>query len=179
MIKKRKILIFDTNIFLSGIEFNLIDGIIYTTPSVIEEIKVKRYIDKNRNILNRIEAAIESKKLILNRPSNLKYIQEIEKKSEISGDYRALSGVDKELIALALEIKETLTEDVVIYTNDYSMENICSLLNLAYSPLNKKGIKSKIIWQIYCPFCLNDYKAKDLFSTCETCGSKLKRRPKK
>ncbi len=182
MLKKRKILIFDTNIFLAGIEFNLIDGIIYTTPKVIEEIKVKRYRDKNRNILNRIEAAIESKKLILKQPTDMKYIQEIEKESKYSGDYIALSDVDKELIALALEIKETLTKDVVIYTNDYSMENICSILNLAYSPLNKKGIKSKIIWQIYCPFCLEGeglYKAKDLNKVCETCGSKLKRRPKK
>ncbi|MCK4778678.1 MAG: hypothetical protein KAT57_00760, partial [Candidatus Lokiarchaeota archaeon] len=55
--------IFDTNIFLTGIDFNLFEGDIFTTPSIIEEVKDCRYIEKNRNILNKINAAIETKKL--------------------------------------------------------------------------------------------------------------------
>ena len=51
---KKKLLIFDTNIFLTGINFNLIEGIIYTSPKVIEEITVNRYAEKNRNIINKI-----------------------------------------------------------------------------------------------------------------------------
>lgn len=176
--KSNEILIFDTNIFLTGIDFNLLKGIIYTTPNVIEEIKIDKYINKNRNILNKIQAAIDSKKLILKTPSN-KYIDEIEKKSELTGDYNALSNTDKELIGLTLELKETETINIMIYTNDYSMENLCSELNIPFSPLFKNGIKSKIIWEVFCPFCREPHKVEDLNKECERCGSKLKRRPKK
>ena len=170
--------IFDTNIFLTGIDFNLMNGIIYTTPSIINEIKIDKYINKNRNILNKIQAAIDSKKLILKTPSN-KYIDEIEKKSELTGDYNALSNTDKELIALTLELKETLTINLIIYTNDYSMENLCSELNIPFSPLGKNGIKSRIYWEVYCPFCKDIHHIQELNSLCEKCGQKLKRRPKR
>ena len=159
--KNNEILIFDTNIFLTGIDFNLMNGIIYTTPSIINEIKIDKYINKNRNILNKIQAAIDSKKLILKTPSD-KYINEIEKKSELTGDYNALSNTDKELIALTLELKETVNINIMIYTNDYSMENLCSELNIPFSPLFKKGIKSKIIWEIFCPFCNDIFDAEFL-----------------
>ncbi|MFW9898606.1 MAG: NOB1 family endonuclease [Candidatus Thorarchaeota archaeon] len=176
--KNKGILIFDTNIFLTGIDFNLINGIIYSTPTIINEIKIDKYINKNRNILNKIQAAIDSKKLFLKTPSN-KYIDEVEKKSRLTGDYYALSNADKELIGLTLELMETLTKNVIIYTNDYSIENVCSQMNIPFSPLLKNGIKSKIIWEVYCPFCKEIHKTEDLIKNCEKCGSKLKRRPKK
>ena len=37
-----KILIFDTNIFLTGIDLNIIKDLIYTTPSVIDEIRIRQ-----------------------------------------------------------------------------------------------------------------------------------------
>jgi len=117
--KNKEILIFDANIFLTGVDFNLINGIIYSTQNIIKEIEVDKYINKNRNILNKIQAALDSKKLILKTPSN-KYIEEVEEKSKLTGDYNALSTTDKELIAVALELKETLNKEVKIYTNDYS-----------------------------------------------------------
>ncbi|TFG14753.1 MAG: hypothetical protein EU535_02880 [Promethearchaeota archaeon] len=176
--KAKSILIFDTNIFLLGIDFNLIDGLIYTTPEVIEEIRHKKYLSKNRNILNKIYAAIESKKLILKNASD-QYFQEIEHNSKITGDYNALSAVDKGLVALTLELRETVNKNVKIYTNDYTIENICSELNISFSPLNKKGIKSKTIWEVYCPYCNEVFKPEDLHKYCDRCGLKLKRRPKK
>ena len=177
MKEKSPIYIFDTNIFLTGIDINLIKGKIYTTPKIIEEIKVRKYEDKNRNILNKIEAATISKKLILTIPSE-KYIYRVEQKSKSTGDYKALSKADKELIALTLELIENQDEDVKIYSNDYSIENVCSELNIPFSPLHKDGINSKIVWEIYCPFCKSIHKAEDLNKICEKCGSKLKRRPK-
>ena len=47
MKEKSTIFIFDANIFLTGIDFNVIEGKIYTTPKIIEEIRVKKYQDKN------------------------------------------------------------------------------------------------------------------------------------
>ena len=176
-LKNNPILIFDTNIFLLGIDFNVIDGVLYTTPKVIEEVKHKRYTNKNRNIVNRIQAAIESKKLLIQTPSN-KFTQEIDINSKTTGDYKSLSMVDKELIALALELKLTLKKEVILYTNDYSMQNLCSKLNIPFSPLIRDGIKSRIIWEVYCPFCNEIKTAEEFGRDCELCGTRLKRRKK-
>jgi UPF0271 protein len=173
-----KISIFDTNIFLTGLDFNLFTGLIYTTHSIIEEIEVTKYKEKNRNILNKVQAAIESGKLIVRAPLE-KYLQIVEQKSKITGDYKALSDADKEIIAIALEIINKCNQIIMIYTNDYSIENLCSELDIPYSPLGKDGIKKKIIWEVYCPFCNVPYEAEDLNTLCERCGSRLKRRPKK
>jgi len=173
-----KVSIFDTNIFLIGLDFNIIPGRIYTTHNVIEEIEVKKYLEKNRNILNRIHAAVVTKKLILRHPSD-KYVFLIEEKSKKTGDYKALSEVDRELLALCLEIMEQEKGEVVFYSNDYSLLNVCSELSIAYSSIGKEGIKKKIMWDVYCPFCNISYKAEDLNKICERCGTKLKRKPKK
>ena len=178
MKKKSITYIFDTNIFLTGIDFNLFEGDIFTTPSIIEEVKDYRYIDKNRNILNKINAAIETKKLKLKFPEN-KYIDKINEISKKTGDFKALSDADKELIALTLELTEKSNKKVIMYSNDYSIENVCSELNITFSPLYKEGIESKITWEVYCPYCKSIHKVEDLNTTCEKCGTKLRRRPKK
>ncbi len=49
-----KISVLDTNIFLTGLEINLFNGIIYSTPNVIEEIRVSKFAEKNRNIIIKI-----------------------------------------------------------------------------------------------------------------------------
>ncbi|MHA2281078.1 MAG: NOB1 family endonuclease [Promethearchaeota archaeon] len=170
-------LVFDTNIFLKGLEFNLIPGIIYTSPTIIEEITVKKYKDKNRNILNRIQVAQDNKKLIIKFPLE-KYSKIVENKSKKTGDFKALSEADKHIIALAMELIDTKNKNVMLFSNDYSIENVCSELNIPYSPLYKDGIETKIIWEVYCSFCQKTFNAEDLKKRCEICGSKLRRRPK-
>jgi len=173
-----KILVLDTNIFLLGIDFNVINGQLYTVPGILDEIKVDRYIEKNRNILNRIEYALSSKKLILVNPKK-KYIEEVRKKAQKTGDLNVLSETDLNLIALTLELEKIKEKKVILYTNDYSMENVCSELNLEFSPIIKEGIKEKRNYEIYCPYCQEIYPTEDLGKKCERCGSKLKRRLKK
>jgi len=173
---EEKISVLDTNIFLTGLEINLFNGIIYSTPNVIEEIRVNKFAEKNRNIIYKVEAAIASNKMVLKTPSQ-KYVQTVETHSKKTGDFNALSPVDIELIALTLDLKENTNKNVVIYTNDYSIENLCFELNLQFLPLmGKDGIKKKIIWEVYCPFCKTTYNVEDLYKTCEKCGLKLKRR---
>ena len=178
MNKESPILIFDTNIFLIGIDFNVFEGVIYTTPSIVEEVKDQRYSEKNRNILNRISAAIETKKLKIKFPED-KYINKIKEVSKETGDLNVLSDADKELIALTLELIEKSYKNVKLFSNDYSIENVCSELNIPYSPFYKKGIKSKIDWEVYCINCGTIHQAEDMNKICERCGLKLRRRPKK
>lgn len=172
------ILVFDTNIFLLGTNINLNNAIIYTTPSIIEEIKVERYLEKNRNILNRIQVAQTNEKLIIKTPSSY-FLEKVEKHSKFTGDARALSRADKDLIALTIELIETQNENVILYTNDYSMENVCFQMNIPFSPFKKEGIKRKIVWQRYCPFCKTIKETQQGQEYCEVCGEKLRRKPKK
>jgi endoribonuclease Nob1 len=167
--------VFDANIFLSGINFNLIEGKIYTTPNVIKEIDVKRYKDKNRNILTRIDAGLESSQLIVKVP-DMKYIKEIERVAKETGDFKALSFTDREVLALALELSEETNESVLLYTDDYSMENVALELEIPFSQFFREGIKKKVKWEVFCPNCKLIYGPEDLFEECEICGTKLKRR---
>ena len=178
MKEKNSIYIFDANIFLTGIDFNIIEGIIYTTPSIVDEVKASKYLEKNRNILNKIYAAIEAKKLKIKLPKDI-YISKVIETSKKTGDFKALSDADKDLIALTLELIKNTDGVVQVYSNDYSVENVCDELNIRFSSLYKNGIESKIIWQIFCPHCKKIYKAEDLNQLCEICGTKLRRRPKK
>jgi UPF0271 protein len=173
--KKNSILVFDTNIFLTGIDFNYFKETIVTTTEIINEIKVKKYEEQNRNILQRIELAIELKKLVLKEPTEY-YIKLVEEKSKLTGDFNALSKTDIGLVALAFELIQIANNEITIYTNDYSMENLCSELNLKFKALFKKGIKNKIYFEVYCPYCKTTYKSEDLNKNCERCGLKLKRR---
>lgn len=125
--------------------------------------------------MQRIKLAIELEKLILKNPSEY-FIKLVEEKSKITGDINALSKTDLDLIALALELMNTTDNEIILYTNDYSMENLCSALNLKFKALFKNGIKSKIFFEVYCPYCKTIYKSEDLNRSCDRCGLKLKRR---
>ncbi len=172
---KESIIIFDTNIFLKGLDFNVIKSEIYTVPEVLDEIKVERYLKKNRTIIDRIHCAIESQKLIL-KSANEEYVRKVVERSKITNDFIVLSDVDIKLIALALEFKQTSNKKIVLYTNDYSMENLCLELNISFSPLYKEGIIKKKLFEIFCPFCKIQKNLNE--QICEICGSKLKRRTK-
>ena len=100
----------------------------------------------------------------------------MEEKAKLTGDINALSKTDIGLIALALELINTANNEITLYTNDYSMENLCSELNLKFKTLFKNGIKDKIYFEVYCPYCKTTHKSEDLNKNCEMCGLKLKRR---
>ncbi len=174
--KKRAILIFDTNIFLIGIDINIFKEKIYTTPSVIDEINVIKYSDKNRNILNKIEAAIANNHLIIKNPKK-DYIKRALENSKSTGDINALSKADLDLIALALELTESTDKEVLLYSNDYSIQNLSSEMNIKFASLFKNGIKDKRIFEFFCPICGERYAVGSIYKFCEVCGSKLKRRP--
>jgi rRNA maturation endonuclease Nob1 len=176
--KKDSTLIFDTNIFLTGIDFNIFKEKIYTTPEIVKEINVRKYIEKNRNILNKIQAALGNKKLIIRNPKE-QYLEKIIEKAKETGDYKALSSQDLSIIALGLELKESEAREVKIYTNDFSIQNLCKALDINFSPLYRDGISKKIEFEVYCPSCKSIYRSEYLNELCENCGLKLKRRPKK
>jgi len=173
--EKSEIFILDTNIFLLGAEFTLLRGDIYTSPQILAEIKNNR---ENRTIINRLQAAMDTGRLKVQKPSE-ETLKKVVKKSKETGDYRALSEADNEILALALDFKENSINEPILYSNDYSIQNLCAELGLRFASLHRTGIKSKIVWEVYCPHCKTTFSPEYLNRVCERCGSKLKRRPKR
>ena len=141
----------------------------------MDELKVPKYIDRNRNILRRIEFAIETGKLVVKKSQD-KYSNIVEEISKSTGTTKVLSKNDVSLMGLVLELMDTHPEDIILYTNDYSMENLCTMLQIKFKPLYKKGIEEKMYFEVYCPYCKTLHKPEDLNKKCERCGLHLKKR---
>ncbi len=141
----------------------------------MKELKVPNYINRNRNILRRVELAIETGKLVVKKSKD-KYINIVEEKSKSTGTTKVLSKNDISLMGLVLELMDTYPEDIMLYTNDYSMENLCTMLKIRFKPLYKKGIEERMYFEVYCPYCKTLHNPEDLYKKCERCGLQLKKR---
>lgn len=166
-----EVFILDATALISGLDPNIIDRTLWTVAEVIEEIK------DPRNKL-RIEIAIENKTIKIGRPS-IKVIEEVQQAAERTGDVIALSDTDIKVLSLALDLKEA-GHEVVILTDDYSVQNVASRLKIDTKAYTTAGIRYEIKWEIYCPSCFHSIempntKRKQIF--CEICGTKMKRRP--
>jgi endoribonuclease Nob1 len=98
------------------------------------------------------------------------YVDEVRIAAGETGDMHRLSASDIDLVALALQEKSS-GKDVVILTDDYSVQNVARKMNINITPLHQKRIKYKIVWEKRCMGCNRTYKEGDV---CEVCGSPLK-----
>ena len=126
-------------------------------------------------IFTRFRTAIDSGKLQVRIPTDTA-LAEVDKSSEAVGDIRFLSEVDKQILALALELKRQ-GEDPLVVTDDYSIQNVSNQLGLEFAPLMTFGIRYRLNWTIYCPACYREYPADYKLKTCQTCGTEVKRKP--
>lgn len=126
-------------------------------------------------IYTRFRTAIESGKLQVRTPSHNSLV-EVEKSSKTVGDVRFLSDVDKQVLALAFELRNN-GENALVVTDDYSIQNVANQIGLEFAPLMTFGIRYRLNWMIYCPACHRKYPADTKVKNCETCGTALKRKP--
>jgi len=156
--KKSKIYIIDTSVILSGKPIDIKDGKMITTQSVSNELKPggKDY---------KIFQYLLEKGLNIMLPSD-DSIKKVKKISIKTGDYSRLSKTDIEVLALALDNKKN---EVIILTDDYSIQNVADDLKIKYISLLQKGIKKKFIWISRCTGC--GKKFKDDINICPICGS--------
>jgi UPF0271 protein len=103
-------------------------------------------------------------------------LAEVDKSSEAVGDIRFLSEADKQVLALAIELKHQGEEPLVV-TDDYSIQNVSNQLGLEFAPLMTFGIRYRLNWIIYCPACHREYPADYKLKTCQVCGTEVKRKP--
>jgi UPF0271 protein len=163
--------ILDATALISGLDPNIINRTLWTVAEVIDEVK------DSRNKL-RIEMAIENKTINIGRPSATT-IEKIQQAAKKSGDIVVLSDTDLKILALALELKNQ-GHIIIILTDDYSVQNVASLLNIESKAYTTAGIRYEIKWELYCPSCfhsieMRNTKRKQIF--CEICGTRMKRRP--
>lgn len=166
-----RVSVLDTSAFVAGYDpFSLGDKQV-TVPKVAEEIRRKSMVKM------RLEMAVESGKIIIRAPK-----EEFQFKAEAyghkAGDSFKLSETDKQLLALALELKASGYIPQIV-TDDYSIQNVATKMDIGFLPLATLGIKRHIEWIKYCPACFREYAPEKKIKECLICGTELKRKPKR
>jgi len=102
-------------------------------------------------------------------------VKKVKQQAKKVGDYRYLSEADIQVLALALQLK-TSGKDSIIVTDDYSMQNVANRLKIGFASLATFGIKFQFKWILYCPACHKKYPPDYKPKTCKICGTELKRK---
>jgi len=151
-----KTYVLDASAFIYGM---FPDGELVTPPKVYEEVKDEA---------SRLKLEMLSQ-LRVKEPEP-RYVDEIRKAAQETGDSVRLSPSDTDLLALAIE-EQTAGKDVALLTDDYAVQNVARYVGMPVLPLHQKRIKYKIVWEKRCMGCNRTYKEGDV---CEVCGSPLK-----
>ena len=137
-----------------------------TIPEVVEEIK-----DEDSNFyLSLLNLRVED--------VNDKYIKKVVKGARKTGDIHRLSKTDIKLIAKALELKEGLNEEdnVILLTDDYSIQNLAMHFGIKFENVVQKTISKAFKWIKVCKGCGRKIEN----DVCPICGSEaVLRRVKK
>jgi len=161
----------DTSAFLAGLDPFSVNEEQVTVPNVEEEIRV------NSMTWVRFKAATENGKLIVKQPTE-ESLKRVEACATAIGDTFFLSETDKQLLALALELKAS-ARIAQIVTDDYSIQNVSTRLGIEFTSLATFGIRRVLEWIRYCPACHREYPANYALIECTVCGTELKRKPRK
>ncbi len=140
-------------------------------------LNVEEEIRTNSMTWVRFKAATESGKVLVKKPS-----EETRRQVEVCavqvGDSFFLSEADKQVLALALELKIAVCNPSIV-TDDYSIQNVAKRLGIEFTSLATLGIRRALEWIRYCPACHREYAANRVSIECDVCGTELKRKPRK
>ena len=159
---KNKIKILDASAFIGG--YHPTDKNNYTIPDVTQELKDIQ----SQSIMNN---ALKDDLLVIQEP-NKKSMNVIEDTIKTSGDILRLSDVDKKLLALTVQ-KKSEHNDVLLLTDDYSIQNVAKILEIPFQSIITKGIQQVYNWKLICKGCKKEYSKDYSFPECEICGSPL------
>ena len=151
-----------------GLNPSALDIPTYTTPSVMGEL----ITDSLQ--YTRVHASQDSGRLIVKEPSDSS-LGTVQEASSKVGDVGILSSADREVLALALELREGGLSPVIV-SDDYAIQNVSETLGIEYASLANFGIARKFDWIYYCPACFRKYAVEDADRVCRVCGTRLKRK---
>jgi UPF0271 protein len=164
-------MVLDTSAFVAGFDPFTVREEQVAPPMVEEEVK------RNSMTLLRFSTAVESGRLKIFAPTQ-EFLDKVKASATSVGDSFFLSDTDKQVLALALEIKAR-GDNPQIMTDDYSIQNVAKKLGLDYVALVTFGIKRLLTWIRYCPACHRTYPANFKATECPICGTELKRKPQR
>jgi UPF0271 protein len=98
-------------------------------------------------------------------------VEKVKEAARKSGDLGRLSPVDITVLALALDTGGTILSD------DYSIQNVSSIMGIPFRPVGMDGIKKVEKWNYQCIGCGKWFKEKE--NDCPICGSGMKAKRKK
>jgi len=165
----RRIIILDTSAFIAGYDISNRNLKHYTVPSVQEEFTRDEFARL------RLDLAKRTGKLTVLNP-DCRYLKEVEAKAIELGEAGSLSRVDKELLALGVQLQAAGNRPIII-SDDYSIQNVADHLELDYRSLATMGIKRRFDWGVYCPGCMKRFDDNQTIKICPICGTDLRRRP--
>jgi endoribonuclease Nob1 len=167
----KRVMVLDTSAFVAGFDPFTVREEQIAPPMVEEEVK------RNTMTLLRFSTAVESGRLKIFAPTQ-EFLDKVKASATSVGDSFFLSDTDKQVLALALEIKAR-GDNPQIMTDDYSIQNVAKKLGLDYVALVTFGIKRLLTWIRYCPACHRTYPANFKATECPICGTELKRKPQR
>lgn len=159
-------LILDSSAFIQGLDPQSEDA--YTVPLVVEELR-------EGLITARLRSMEATGRLRIVEPHE-RYLGLVEEESVRRGESHALSATDKQVLALALQLRDEGVEPVIV-SDDYSVQNMADALGLRHRGLATPGIKRRFTWTLYCPGCRREYDKPQPDDVCPVCGTPLKRKP--
>lgn len=147
--------VLDTTALLAGLDF---EGEVYVPARVLEEARRK-------GVDPRTELLLEAKARVLDPGEGER--ERVRRAARETGDGTALSPVDVDVLALALQL------EAAILTDDYAIQNVASHLRLPYRPAVLPGIRRALRWTHRCRGC-GRYWVQDR-EVCPVCGSEVRR----
>jgi UPF0271 protein len=99
-------------------------------------------------------------------------INAVKQTAQQTGDDRRLSIADIEIVALALDINKNPDQEATILSDDYSIQNVASTLNIKYQGFLQKEITKKFKWVSRCPGCGKQFN--EIKKICPICGTATK-----
>jgi endoribonuclease Nob1 len=148
--------VLDASAFIYGVQ---VSGTVYTVPEVTRELRSSEAEVALQEFLKeglKIESPLKTDVAL------------ITEKAKSTGDYLRLSQADIDLLAKALEVSGTLV------TDDYSIQNVATLLGIETQQIQQARIKRVLKWRRRCVGCGRLYESETI---CPVCGSDVKVKP--
>ncbi len=156
--------IVDTSLLLFGTLIPREEIEYITSPKIVEEIyknELKREI---------VKGYIASNRLIV-REAGEKFLKKAIDIAREMGEIDKLSPADIDVLALALEYKKR--HKVIVFTDDYSIQNILENLGIEYRPIRRRIRDIIGRWRFRCRKCGEKYRYN--IRICPICGGEVTR----
>lgn len=93
-------------------------------------------------------------------------VEKVKEESRKSGDDARLSDADISVLALAIDSGGTILSD------DYSIQNIATAMNLPFRSITQRGIREVFKWSYKCKGCNRTFAKQQ--KDCPVCGSEVR-----